>query len=301
MMTDEEKKELGITPELEAKGSFNLEAPSYEPSFKPGHEPEPKPEPEPKKEEPPADGEKTDAKAEPDKPEPAKAIEPNKDKPQQSRLRDKMRKLGEMVKDAEELQKTLSEKFKKAEGKEEWQNFYSDQSEAAEKEILKAQEQMLAEYEQDMKEAAGENYDRLKQLAGKYSPEVGKDRLFSQWFLEHPRHYDTMFCLYEAFNSGKLDVNQFNGMILDDKKRMIENFAKSLDELRSGKAANTEPAAVTASAAEPPKAEEKPEVANGKPLPKLDGNADAQAVDPNDLDALFQKYRSRTLNRVRGK
>jgi hypothetical protein len=261
-MTEQEKQGLGITPEMEAFGTFNVQPPTYgeqdnsrqeekveapHPTVPPTDGAQPKNDTEQKQE----DTSKQETEKEPERAEGAKG-KTNVDYDALRRSRVKAR-----ANELKEKRVAILEKYKQAEGKEDLQTFYAEQDEAHEAELMRINKELQEDYTLNLRKSIGdEHFEYAIELLDDYAPLIAKDEWFKKWFMDHPKHFEVIYPLCDVFASGQsITIEQFNNMPFSQKKCFIDNFIYALEN--------------------PPKEEEaaeplKPATSNGKPLPTVE-------------------------------
>jgi len=296
MLTDEEKKEAGITPEIEAKFSFDVSAPNR------GSEPveTAKPPEEPPKEEP----KKEEAAAPPANQEPEK--EKSKEEPKEDTSKEtsghfsKSAVIRQKLKELKELRAKVLEKAEAAKDDAGVKAVHETKAQELSEEEQRINKELAEAYFTKMKEAVpnDDNREKLIAYANKYTPILNeKAPEFADWFSEQPRHFEALYGLYYCFASKKMTVDDFLDKTDYDKKEFVNNLLKAWDD---EKAKEKEPPPETSQKNEEPKKEEpkKEETANGKPLPKVEGAAPA-VTSEDDVNGLFEKRQSQRIQNYR--
>lgn len=281
-MAEHEEKESRESPESreagaaapESKGSFNASAPDRNPPPPPPDKPE---EPPPEKDKKP-DGPPDEASAK---------------EGEDSKLRSRLKaRLGELQK----LRGRTRGKLEAAEGNDALKAVHEAKDEELGIEEEKIEQELAAAYFAKMAEAFpdGRERERLMHYMAKYTPAINeKAPGFADWWVEQPRHFESLYGLYLAFASKKLLLEDFLDWTDWDKKEFVGSILKFIDEEKQ-KAAEPPPEA-------PPAKDEpsgEPPPANGKPLPEAGGDA-PRMPDPDDMQAFYDRQRAQAVQNFR--
>lgn len=291
-MAENIKEDLGITPELEAKGSFSgggLETQNEELDT----------------EEQKADDKETKPKEETDASSnfqstsatPAPEVSPEEKEASEKRSRYKAR-LNQLKERAAKTRAVWQEN----QGNKELATIHQARFDDQQSEI----DDVIAELEKDYQNRLENAYKdaELREQAiayiNKYTPMIcEKAGEFADWWSEQPKHFETMYGLYYLFANKQMLVDDFLDMTDYDKKVFINNMVKSMNDASASSVTaktdeqDTEKQGLDNKAA---KAKDEKGTANGTPLPKVDGEPPA-TTDPDDMDAIFNKQRKAHVSR----